>query len=172
MAACFPFSRCVFNLLISCVFMHFLISVFLSSCISSLSCCYVLSASLPRSLSLSLSLSFSLFLRTCSLSHMAVGFKPMGSHFGGFRCTAHFRTDFSGWIGMFTGGTIWILTHGHMPLVTWRGPLCYQGVQPAASCHMGRIEDISPPRRRTWHPLLLAHQGIHGLSVGGLDWWR
>ena len=28
------------------------------------------------------------------------------------RCTTHFRTYFSGWIGMFTGGTIWILTHG------------------------------------------------------------
>ena len=22
--------------------------------------------------------------------------------------------NFSGWIGMFTGGTIWILTHGHV----------------------------------------------------------
>ena len=27
--------------------------------------------------------------------------------------TTQFRTYFSGWIGMFTGGTIWILTHGH-----------------------------------------------------------
>ena len=24
--------------------------------------------------------------------------KPLGSHFGGFRCTTHFRTCFSGWI--------------------------------------------------------------------------
>ena len=29
------------------------------------------------------------------------------------RCTTHFSRDFSGWIGMFTGGTIWILTHGY-----------------------------------------------------------
>ena len=35
-----------------------------------------------------------------------------GVHFGGFRCTTHFRTYFSGWIGMFTGGTIWILIYG------------------------------------------------------------
>ena len=28
--------------------------------------------------------------------------------------TTHFRTYFSGWIGMFTGGTIWLLTHGHI----------------------------------------------------------
>ena len=28
--------------------------------------------------------------------------------------TTHFRTYLSGWIGMVTGGTIWILTHGHM----------------------------------------------------------
>ena len=30
------------------------------------------------------------------------------------RCTTHFRTYFRGWIGMFTGGTICLLTHGHM----------------------------------------------------------
>ena len=35
------------------------------------------------------------------------------THFGGFRCTTHFRTYFSGEIGMFTGGTIWILSRGH-----------------------------------------------------------
>ena len=29
--------------------------------------------------------------------------------------TTHPRTYFSGEIGMFTGGTIWILTHGHIP---------------------------------------------------------
>ena len=40
--------------------------------------------------------------------------------------TTHFRTDFSGWIGMFTGGTIWILTHGRLTrngpsgLVSWK----------------------------------------------------
>ena len=36
-----------------------------------------------------------------------------GSDFGVGEFTTHFRTDFSGWIGMFTGGTSWILTHGH-----------------------------------------------------------
>ena len=30
-------------------------------------------------------------------------------------CTTHFRAYFSGWIGMFIGGTIWILTDGHIP---------------------------------------------------------
>ena len=35
-------------------------------------------------------------------------------HFGVGEFTTHFRTYFSGWIGMFTGGTIWVLTHGHM----------------------------------------------------------
>ena len=28
--------------------------------------------------------------------------------------TTHLRTDFSGWIGMLTAGTIWILSHGHI----------------------------------------------------------
>ena len=32
--------------------------------------------------------------------------------FGEF--TTHLRSNFSGWIGMFTGGTIWPLTHGHV----------------------------------------------------------
>ena len=27
-------------------------------------------------------------------------------------CTTHFRTYFTGWIGMLTGGTIWLLAHG------------------------------------------------------------
>ena len=31
-------------------------------------------------------------------------------HFVAF-CTTHIRTYFSGWIGMFTGGSIWVLTH-------------------------------------------------------------
>ena len=42
------------------------------------------------------------------------GSKPLGSHFGVGEFTAHFRTYFSGWIGMVTGGMVWILTHGHM----------------------------------------------------------
>ena len=36
--------------------------------------------------------------------------KPFWYHFGVGEFTTHFRT-YSGWIGMFTGGTIWILTH-------------------------------------------------------------
>ena len=28
--------------------------------------------------------------------------------------TTHFRTYYSGWIGMFTAGTIWLLTHAHV----------------------------------------------------------
>ena len=33
----------------------------------------------------------------------------------GRRIHHHFRTGiFSGWIGMFTGGTVWVLTYGHM----------------------------------------------------------
>ena len=39
------------------------------------------------------------------------------------RCTTHFRTYFSG-IGMFTGGTIGILTHGHM--YTFRRPIAME----------------------------------------------
>ena len=36
------------------------------------------------------------------------------------RCTTHFRTYFTG-IGMFTGGMIWILTHGHMAVAQKTG---------------------------------------------------
>ena len=39
---------------------------------------------------------------------MAVG-QNQWYHFGLGKFTAQFRTDFRGWIGMFTGGTIWIL---------------------------------------------------------------
>ena len=41
------------------------------------------------------------------------GSKPMGSHFW-IGAPPFFRTYFSGWIGKFTGGTIWVLTHGHV----------------------------------------------------------
>ena len=40
------------------------------------------------------------------------GSTPMEAHFGVGEFNFHFRTYFSGWIGMFTAGTIWILTHG------------------------------------------------------------
>ena len=35
------------------------------------------------------------------------------SHFGGVRCTTHFWNLLVG-IAMFTGGSIWLLTHGHL----------------------------------------------------------
>ena len=38
----------------------------------------------------------------------------LGSHFGVGEFTTHFRNYFSGWIGMFTGSTIWLFTHGHV----------------------------------------------------------
>ena len=41
------------------------------------------------------------------------GSKPMGSHFGLGEFTTHFRTYFSGWIGMFTGGM------GFGPMAIW-----------------------------------------------------
>ena len=37
----------------------------------------------------------------------------MGSHFGVGEFSTHFRTYFSVWMGMLTGGTIWLLTHGY-----------------------------------------------------------
>ena len=48
---------------------------------------------------------------------------PLGQHqwdhilVGIGEFTTHFRTDFSGWIGMFTGGTIWVLTQSQMASV-------------------------------------------------------
>ena len=42
--------------------------------------------------------------------------KPMVFVFGVGELTTHFRirTYFSGWIGMFPAGTIWLLTHSHV----------------------------------------------------------
>ena len=48
-----------------------------------------------------------------SAIHMAVG-QHQWYHFGLGEFTTHFRTYFSGWIGMFTANTIWILTHSHI----------------------------------------------------------
>ena len=48
------------------------------------------------------------------LPDMDVVVKTNGSHFEVGAFTTHFRTYFSGWIGMFTARTIWSLTHGHM----------------------------------------------------------
>ena len=47
----------------------------------------------------------------------AWGSTPLVSHFGVGEFATHFRTYFSGWIGMFTGGTeFWILAHGQIEL--------------------------------------------------------
>ena len=64
-------------------------------------------------------------------------------HFGVGQFTTHFKTYFSGWIGMFTGGTIWLLTHGHQtpapkfaPLfvsLLW-GPRCFPLTRPKNGC--------------------------------------
>ena len=51
--------------------------------------------------------------RSSSASNRWLWVKTNGTTFRG-RCTTHFRTYFSGWIGMFTGGTIWLLTHGQV----------------------------------------------------------
>ena len=45
-----------------------------------------------------------------AVRHLAVGQSQWNPMLG----TTHFRTYFSGWIGMLTGGTFWILTHGHL----------------------------------------------------------
>ena len=53
------------------------------------------------------------FARISSWGDVAVVVKTHGIPFwlaGEF--TPHVRTYFSGWIGMFTGGTIWLLTRG------------------------------------------------------------
>ena len=52
-------------------------------------------------------------IRGTDQSHVAEG-QSQWYHFDVGEFTTHVRTYFSGWIGMFTGGTIWILTHGHV----------------------------------------------------------
>ena len=49
------------------------------------------------------------------LIQMFVG-QNQWSHVGVGEFTTHFRTYLSGWIGMFTGVTIWSLTHGQISL--------------------------------------------------------
>ena len=48
------------------------------------------------------------------------------------RCTTHFRTYFSGWIGMFTGGQPGFWTHGHLPRWCWRATRCPTSSGPAS----------------------------------------
>ena len=70
-----------------------------------------------------------------SCSACGCGSNPMVPFWG--RCTTYFRTYFSGWIGIFTGGTIWLLTHGHV-----RGR--------CSSAWPADPESSSPRRRRSW----------------------
>ena len=59
--------------------------------------------------------------------HMAVVVKTNGIPFWLVGEFTHFRFHFSGWIGMFTGGTIWLLTHGHIYSATPRGEVFFLG---------------------------------------------
>ena len=81
------------------------------------------------------------------------------------RCTTHLRAYFSGWIGMFTGGTIRLLTHGHIcggprPISAWERhfPSCIQvehgqreascldpGLEPGASCSAAQQQSWERP---------------------------
>ena len=62
--------------------------------------------------------------------------KTNGIPFWG-RCTTQFGAYFSGWIGMLTGGTIWILTHGQLPPFN----CCPLGGMPALGQHLQAIQD-------------------------------
>ena len=80
--------------------------------------------------------------------------------FWGFRCTTHVRTYFSGWIGTFTGGTIWLLTHGHMAVAPSSLPVpcfCFP-----IFCWSSGWVSLSSPR---------LFQAIRFLSVFAFDSW-
>ena len=57
------------------------------------------------------------FFRLSCLEGMWLWVKAVLIPFWGFRCTTHFRTYFSGWIGMFTGG--YDLDFDPWPCQTW-----------------------------------------------------
>ena len=96
---------------------------------------------------------------SCRASKIMIrGSKPMVPFWG--RCTTHLFY-FSGWIGMFTGGTIWILTHGQMRVclphvfcslfVSLREPLMSTACE-VHPTHFGRagleVRHGEPERRR------------------------
>ena len=54
-----------------------------------------------------------------SICKVAVG-QNQWYYFGVGEFTTHFRAYFSGWIGMFTGGTIWILTCAKCGSCSWQ----------------------------------------------------
>ena len=69
--------------------------------------------------------------------------------------TTHSRTNFSVWIGMFIGGTIWVLTHSHVA-----GPSWSQMLRPVdLRCsvldwlihHFGRGRRMSARSAHVWH---------------------
>ena len=61
--------------------------------------------------------------------NMAVG-QNQWCHLGVGEFTTRFRSYSSGWIGMFTGGTIWLLTHGYMRNRAARNNLTMAGRPP------------------------------------------
>ena len=69
--------------------------------------------------------------------------KPM-LPFWGFQCITRFRTYFSGWIGMFIRGTIWVLTHGQVTL---------GGFLAKERCRLG------PPARCPFSPKFCGREG-------------
>ena len=71
------------------------------------------------------------------LVYLSGGSKPFWDPILVGEFTTHFRTYFSGWIGMFTGGTIWILTHGHLAL---------------EALALGEQHRTSAPSAATWSP--------------------
>ena len=75
--------------------------------------------------------------------------------------TAHFRTYLSGWIGMFTGGTIWILTHGQTT------PECHQRneIRKMHACI------IPPGRARHTGPLLCENGWLNAECLNTSSEW-
>ena len=71
------------------------------------------------------------------------GSKPMVPLWG--RYTTHFRTYFSGWIGMFTGGTIWILTTATLGLYYANPFLQPFGFPHFRSCQFGAKSQLFCP---------------------------
>ena len=57
--------------------------------------------------------------------------------------TTHFRTYFSGDWDVKTGGTIWILTHGHMALCGFQGKVAIPALETAAFCDTPDLTRLS-----------------------------
>ena len=74
------------------------------------------------------------------------------------RCTTHFRTYFSGWSGMFTGGTIWVLTHGHI----LKHPLFEQPPFLGPHPHLCSTKPRWNPQQPPLHKRGALHVRLHG----------